>query len=68
MSVKLYWVTYGGDLKLYGVFQPGKRREQNSYQNNVWLITDLKEKPLGFFIVSAKPAQAIVPKLSGVQK
>lgn len=60
--VKLYWVSYGGQLKLYAILAAGATRQQNSYSRNTWLITDEREKALGFFIVGTEVSRAVIPK------
>ncbi|MCH7725606.1 MAG: hypothetical protein IH991_03870 [Planctomycetes bacterium] len=60
--VKIYWVDYGGNLKLYDELDPGKTRNQNTYANNTWLITDENDKPLGHFIAEPEESRAVIPK------
>ena len=60
-KVKLYWVSYGGPLKLYAELAPGAKRLQNSYSRNTWLITDASDKPLGYFFVEEDFARAVIP-------
>ena len=60
--IKLYWVDYGGSLKLYGEIDKGTDRQQNTYSDAVWLVTDEKDKPLGYFISGQKVALAVIPK------
>ena len=59
--VKVYWVDYGGGLKLYGEIQPGGKREQNSFSKAVWLITDIEEQRLGYFVTTDKSSTATIP-------
>ena len=61
-KVKLYWVEYGGGLKIYGTLDVGATREQNTFSDATWLITDEKDKPLGYFISTQKLAKAVIPK------
>ncbi len=61
-NLKLYWIDYGGIKKLYGEIAKGQERKQNTYSDAVWLITDDKEKPLGYFVAGTKEALAIIPK------
>jgi len=61
-KVKIYWVSYGNELELYGELEPGKTRRQNTYANNSWLICDENDKPLGYFIVGPEKALAVIPK------
>ena len=60
--VKLYWMTYGGQRKLYGTIAPGTTRRQNSYSEARWLITNEKDERLGFFVTSTAEEQlAVIP-------
>ncbi len=61
-TVKLVWIGYDGKPKLYGEIGAGKSRVQNSYENNTWLITDVNNEPLGYFICGAERAIAVIPK------
>ena len=60
--IKLYWVDYGGNLKLYGEIDSGGNRQQTTYSDAVWLVTDEKDKTLGYFISGQKVALAVIPK------
>ena len=60
--IKVYWVSYGNDLMLYGELEPGKTRRQNTYANNSWLITDASDNPLGYFIAVPEVARAVIPE------
>ena len=62
IKVKIYWVEYGGGLKLYGELEPGGKREQNTFSEASWLITDEKENPLGYFRTTQKVGKAVIPK------
>ena len=59
--VKLYWISYGNELKLYAELEPGATRQQNSYANNSWLITDENDSPLAYFIVTEDISRAVIP-------
>jgi hypothetical protein len=61
VRVKLYWVSYGNELKLYGVLEPDATRQQNTYSRNTWLITDENDAPLGYFIVTEAVSRAVIP-------
>ncbi len=61
-DIKLYWIDYGGSRKLYGEIAKGGERQQNTYSDAVWLVTDEKDKPLGHFVSGIKTALAIIPK------
>ena len=59
--VKVFWVDYGGGLKQYGEIQAGAKKEQNSFSQAVWLITNVADKRLGYFITTDKNATATIP-------
>ena len=59
--VNLVWVSYDGDLQAYGQLAPGATRTQNTYSNNTWLITDQKDKHLGYFIATPQVSKALIP-------
>ena len=60
--VKLYWVSYGGPLKLYHTLKPGEKKQQNSYSKNTWLVADMNDKVLGYFIIGVEVSRAVIPK------
>ena len=62
VNIKLYWIDYGGSKKLYGEIAKGEERKQNTYSDAVWLVTDDKDKPLGYFVAGTREASAIIPK------
>lgn len=61
-KVKVVWVGYDGKLKLYGELGAGGTRIQNSYENNTWLILDMKDNPLGYFVCGDERALAVIPE------
>ncbi len=61
--VKLVWKGYNGQLRFYALLKPGDKRQQNSYSKNTWIITDLNDKPYGYFMVKEEISTAVVPKL-----
>ena len=44
------------------VISKGAERKQNTYSDAVWLVTDNKDKPLGYFVAGTKTALAVIPK------
>ena len=60
--VKVVWVGYDGKLKVYGELAAGGTRRQNSYENNTWLILDMKDSPLGYFICGDERSLAVIPE------
>ena len=61
-TVKVHWVQYGGGLRYYGTIKPGGKRQQNTYANATWVVTDENEKLLGHFRTSKKVGVAVIPK------
>jgi sialate O-acetylesterase len=62
IKVKVFWVEYGGGLRFYGELKPGGIRKQNTYSNATWVITDEKDKTLGYFRTTQKRGNAVIPK------
>ena len=59
--VKLYWINYNGEQTYYADIDAGHRREQTSYSRAVWLVTDLQEKRLGYFVTDQNTSRAKIP-------
>ncbi|MFN3152964.1 sulfatase-like hydrolase/transferase [Bremerella sp.] len=59
--VKLHWVDRSGQLKFYQEIPPTKTARQGTRPGSVWQITNLQDKPLGYFQVDDRSAQAIIP-------
>jgi hypothetical protein len=57
-EVKLWWVDGGGGRHSYGAVAALTTKTQRSYAQHVWLITDLQDKPLGYFVASSAAAVA----------
>ena len=60
--VKVVWIAYDGELKLYAELAPGATRQQNTYSRNTWLITDENDKSLGYFLATSEEALAVIPR------
>ena len=60
--VKVHWVPYGGGLRFYGTIKPGAKREQNTYVNATWVVTDEADQKLGYFRSTKKYGIAVIPK------
>ncbi len=60
-TIKLFWISYGGDKRLYGEIETGKTRRQNTYTANTWMVCDKEDRPLGYFISEKEDAKAIIP-------
>jgi len=59
--VVLWWMTAEGAKKKYGEIKPAKIRKQQTRPGAVWMVTDRKEKPLGWWRVEDRTARAVVP-------
>ncbi len=51
-----------GQPRLYGGIAPGDRKRQQTRPGAVWLITDEDDKPLGYFEIGDRAAQAVIPR------
>ncbi len=59
--VKVYWIDRQGNAISRGTLQAGWRKPQMSRPGAVWMIADVKDNPLGHFVVGDRTAHAIVP-------
>ncbi len=60
-TVKLYWMDRQGRPKLYASLATQGRKRQQTRPGAVWMIADLQDQPLGYFVVGDRTAKAIVP-------
>ena len=63
-TVKLQWMSRDGQPKPYGEIAAGNRKRQQTRPGAVWQIADESDKPLGYFVVSDRTAQAVIPQKS----
>lgn len=61
-QVKLFAIDYEGQPKSRGEIASGWRLPRRTRPGAVWLITDLNDQPLGYFIVGDRRARAIIPE------
>ena len=61
-EVSVVWVNTEGDRVVYGVLQPGGRRDQHTYANHVWLLAETGDDgdALGVFVATDRPSVAIL--------
>ncbi len=59
--VRVYLLDEQGQRHSFGTLEAGWRKPQQSRPGAVWLIADLREKPIGFFQVGDRTAKAVVP-------
>jgi len=62
-TVKLLWMDQSGKPRPYGEIAAGERKRQQSRPGAVWLVTDNSSRPLGYFEVGDRTAQAVVPQI-----
>ena len=60
-KVRVYWVSYNNELVLYATLKPGATRDQNTFSDASWLITDLDDEPLGWFRTGEPKGLAVIP-------
>ena len=60
-KVQIYWVNYEGGLQLYWDLNPGESYKQPTFSSHTWLITDVNDKPLGYFRATRNVAKASIP-------
>lgn len=63
--VNLAWVKYNGTLKEYGELKPGERKEQGTFSNASWMVSDGDGKSLGYFRTVPGAQEAVIPKRQG---
>lgn len=61
-SVGLHWMDGKGQPKPYGEIEAGQRKRQMTRPGAVWMLTDHRDKTIGYFVVDDRTARAIVPK------
>lgn len=61
-DVELFWMARDGTAKSYGLLASAKRRSQQTRPGAVWMLQDVAtKKPLGYFVVGDRTAQALIP-------
>ncbi len=61
-QVKIFVMDRQGQPQSQGEIASGWRLPRSTRPGAVWLMTDLNDKPLGYFIVGDRRAQAIIPE------
>jgi mono/diheme cytochrome c family protein len=59
--IKVVWIGYGGETKVYSELKSGGTHRQDTYGGSTWMIADENDKPLGHFIATAKASRAVIP-------
>jgi len=47
--VKIYWLSFQGERKLYHYLPPGARHTQQTFIGHYWLVASLTEQCIGIF-------------------
>lgn len=61
--VRLYWLAPDGSRQNPIEIQPASQRPIRTRNGAAWLVTDLKDTPLGYFPIKNHPGKAIIPDL-----
>ncbi len=54
-AVKVYWIDYDGNRKLYGTVKDGESYEGKTYLTHPWLITDADDNAWYIYFPDAQP-------------
>ncbi|WP_157432787.1 MULTISPECIES: hypothetical protein [unclassified Actinoplanes] len=58
--IVINWLDYRGKRENYGILAAGGVREQVTYVNHPWVITDLRGRALAILLPDTRPAQATI--------
>jgi VHL beta domain len=47
--IKIYWLSFQGERRLYQFLPPGARRTQQTFIGHNWLVTNLADQCIGVF-------------------
>jgi hypothetical protein len=56
-AIRLYWLDYGGQRKLYATINQGESRTQSTYMTHPWVITDLADRCIAITMPEPQPSQ-----------
>src|SRR5262245_5409731 len=62
--VKVYWLDYDGDRKLYKELEDGDEYDQMTYLGHPWLITDAEDNAWDVYMPDSRPrtVKIVAPK------
>ncbi|MEM8736527.1 MAG: iduronate-2-sulfatase, partial [Planctomycetota bacterium] len=60
--VRVFWMNRKGVAIPYGTLEEGWSKPYQTRPGAVWMITDINESPLGYFVVGDRTAHAVIPK------
>jgi hypothetical protein len=58
--IVINWLDYRGVRERYGILDTGGVREQPTYVNHPWVITDLRGESLAVLLPTTRPAQVTI--------
>jgi len=58
--VTIVWIDFEGAQKKYAVLPTQGSLEQSTYSGHIWLVTDNRERPLGYYRAADEPGQVIL--------
>jgi arylsulfatase A-like enzyme len=61
-EVRIFSLDAQGERHAHGTVLPGRKVRPPTKPGTVWLVTDMKNKPLGFFVVGDRIAFAVIPE------
>ncbi len=59
--VKVFWMNRQGEPKSFGTLETAWSKPYQTRPGAVWMITNAKEKPLGYFTIGDRTAHAVIP-------
>jgi len=60
-QVRIYAMDLQGRRQSQGSIASGRRLRRSTKPGSVWLVTDTEDRPLGYFVVGDRSAQAVIP-------
>jgi hypothetical protein len=69
-TVKVYWLDYDGDRKLYETLKDGESYEQQTYLTHPWVITDENDDAWYVYFPDAQPrtVEIVAPGKKGPER
>jgi VHL beta domain len=67
-EVKVHWLDYDGERRLYATVSPSLRYDQPSFKSHAWLVTDKRGKGLVIFIANARSSRPQIAAISAAMK
>jgi hypothetical protein len=58
--ITVSWIGFDGLRREYGLTDPTRRFDQNTFEGHLWVVTDEKGKDLGWFATPAEDCRVVV--------